>query len=165
MANSEISTKEVEKAASPVFGSCPLPIFFHPQIVLGHGSGGKLTADLIEQIFLPAFHNPVLDKLDDQAVLSIGGARLAFTTDSFVVTPIFFPGGDIGRLAVHGTVNDLAMSGARPLYLSAAFILEEGLAVEDLRRVVGSMPAAPHPARAHFSSAPTTHPHPTTTPT
>ncbi len=124
------------------FGSCPLPIFSHPQIVLGHGSGGKLTADLIEQIFLPAFRNPILDKLDDQAVVTIAGARLAFTTDSFVVTPIFFPGGDIGRLAVHGTVNDLAMSGARPLYLSAAFILEEGLAVDDLRRVVESMRAA-----------------------
>src|ERR1700761_8492087 len=142
MASSEIFTKEEERPASPVFGSCPLPIFSHAQIVLGHGSGGKLTADLIEQIFLPAFHNPVLDKLDDQAVLPIGNARLAFTTDSFVVTPIFFPGGDIGRLAVNGTVNDLAMSGARPLYLAAAFILEEGLATEDLRRVVDSMSAA-----------------------
>jgi hydrogenase expression/formation protein HypE len=150
MASSEISTKEVEKPASPVFGSCPIPIFAHPHIVLGHGSGGKLTADLIEQVFLPAFHNPVLDKLDDQAVLSIGGARLAFTTDSFVVTPIFFPGGDIGRLAVHGTVNDLAMSGARPLYLSAAFILEEGLAVDDLRRVVESMRAAAEQAGVQF---------------
>jgi hydrogenase expression/formation protein HypE len=124
------------------FGSCPLPIFDHQQIVLGHGSGGKLTADLIDHIFLPAFSNPVLNKLDDQAVLTVGGARLAFTTDSFVVTPIFFPGGDIGRLAIYGTVNDLAMSGARPLYLSAAFILEEGLAVDDLRRVVESMRAA-----------------------
>jgi hydrogenase expression/formation protein HypE len=123
-------------------GSCPLPIFDHKRIVLGHGSGGKLTADLIDKIFLPAFRNPTLDKLDDQAVVSIGGTRLAFTTDSFVVTPIFFPGGDIGRLAIHGTVNDLAMSGARPLYLSAAFILEEGLAVDDLRRVVESMRAA-----------------------
>ena len=139
MASSHVPS-ETEEAAG--FGSCPMPIFDHPQIVLGHGSGGKLTADLIEQIFLPAFRNPVLDKLDDQAVVTIGGARLAFTTDSFVVTPIFFPGGDIGRLAVHGTVNDLAMSGARPLYLSAAFILEEGLAVEDLRRVVASMRAA-----------------------
>ncbi|HWZ50604.1 MAG TPA: hydrogenase expression/formation protein HypE [Granulicella sp.] len=124
------------------FGSCPLPIFDHKRIVLGHGSGGKLTADLIDKIFLPAFRNPILDKLDDQAVLSIGTNRLAFTTDSFVVTPIFFPGGDIGRLAVHGTVNDLAMSGAQPLYLSAAFILEEGLAVDDLRRVVDSMRSA-----------------------
>ena len=124
------------------FGSCPIPIFDHKRIVLGHGSGGKLTADLIDNIFLPAFRNPTLDKLDDQAVLAIGGARLAFSTDSFVVTPIFFPGGDIGRLAIHGTVNDLAMSGARPLYLSAAFILEEGLAVDDLRRVVESMRGA-----------------------
>lgn len=121
------------------FGSCPLPIFDHKQIVLGHGSGGKLTSDLIEKIFLPAFHNPALDKRDDQAVLNIGSTRLAFTTDSFVVTPIFFPGGDIGRLAIHGTINDLAMSGARPLYLAAAFILEEGLPVHDLNRVVESM--------------------------
>jgi len=127
---------------STPFGSCPLPIFDHKQIVLGHGSGGKLTSDLIESIFLPAFRNPTLDKLDDQAVLTINGTRLAFTTDSFVVTPIFFPGGDIGRLAIHGTVNDLAMSGARPLYLSAAFILEEGLPVEDLRRIVESMRSA-----------------------
>jgi hydrogenase expression/formation protein HypE len=132
------------------FGSCPLPIFEHKQIVLGHGSGGKLTADLIERVFLPAFGNPVLNRLDDQAVLTVGSSRLAFTTDSFVVTPIFFPGGDIGRLAVHGTVNDLAMSGARPLYLSAAFILEEGLPVEDLRRVVESMRAAAAEAGVQF---------------
>ena len=139
-----------ERQASPLFGSCPIPIFDHKQIVLGHGSGGKLTADLIEKIFLPAFSNQVLDKLDDQAVVTIGGARLAFTTDSFVVTPIFFPGGDIGRLAVHGTVNDLAMSGASPLYLSAAFILEEGLAVDDLRRVVESMREAAAQAGVQF---------------
>jgi hydrogenase expression/formation protein HypE len=138
------------KISAPGFGSCPLPIFDHQQIVLGHGSGGKLTADLIDHIFLPAFKNPILDKLDDQAVVAIGGARLAFTTDSFVVTPIFFPGGDIGRLAVNGTVNDLAMSGARPLYLSAAFILEEGLAVDDLRRVVESMRAAAEEAGVQF---------------
>jgi hydrogenase expression/formation protein HypE len=138
------------KISAPGFGSCPLPIFDHQQIVLGHGSGGKLTADLIDHIFLPAFKNPILDKLDDQAIVAIGGARLAFTTDSFVVTPIFFPGGDIGRLAVNGTVNDLAMSGARPLYLSAAFILEEGLAVDDLRRVVESMRAAAEEAGVQF---------------
>jgi hydrogenase expression/formation protein HypE len=142
-------TKMATKSAA-VFGSCPLPIFDHQQIVLGHGSGGKLTADLIDQIFLPAFTNPTLDKLDDQAVVTVGSSRLAFTTDSFVVTPIFFPGGDIGRLAVHGTVNDLAMSGARPLYLSAAFILEEGLAVDDLRRVVESMRAAAADANVQF---------------
>jgi hydrogenase expression/formation protein HypE len=155
MAATEVSATNEEKPttetlASAVFGSCPLPIFDHRQIVLGHGSGGKLTADLIDKIFLPAFSNPVLDKLDDQAVLTIGGARLAFTTDSFVVTPIFFPGGDIGRLAVHGTVNDLAMSGARPLYLSAAFILEEGLPVDDLRRVVESMRIAAQDAGVQF---------------
>src|SRR5579864_6964260 len=122
-------------APSITFGTCPLPIFEHKQIVLGHGSGGRLTADLIEKIFLPAFANPVLDQLDDQAVVEINGSRLAFTTDSFVVTPLFFPGGDIGRLAVNGTVNDLAMSGARPLYLTAAFIMEEGLLLEDLARI------------------------------
>src|ERR1700680_4196140 len=143
-------TGEEDGAVSVLSGSCPLPIFDHKQIVLGHGSGGKLTADLIEKIFLPAFRNPPLDKLDDQAVVTIGGARLAFTTDSFVVTPIFFPGGDIGRLAGHGTVNGLAMSGARPLYLSAAFILEEGLAVDDLRRVVESMRAAAAEAGVAF---------------
>jgi hydrogenase expression/formation protein HypE len=141
---------DVEPAASPLFGSCPIPIYEHKQIVLGHGSGGKLTSDLIENIFLPAFHNPTLDKLDDQAVLTINGARIAFTTDSFVVTPIFFPGGDIGRLAVHGTVNDLAMSGAKPLYLSAAFILEEGLPLDDLRRVVESMRAMAAEAGVQF---------------
>ncbi len=122
--------------------ACPLPIFDHKQIVIGHGSGGKLTSQLIENIFLPAFSNPLLDRLDDQAVLHFNGSRMAFTTDAFVVTPIFFPGGDIGHLAVNGTVNDLAMSGARPLYLSAAFILEEGLPTEDLRRVVDSMAGA-----------------------
>src|ERR1035437_9354847 len=142
--------REVETPASPLFGSCPIPIFEHKQIVLGHGSGGKLTSDLIDKVFLPAFRNPILDKLDDQAVVTIGGARLAFTTDSFVVTPIFFPGGDIGRLAVHGTVNDLAMSGAQPLYLSAAFILEEGLPVDHLRRVVESMRAAAADAGVQF---------------
>jgi hydrogenase expression/formation protein HypE len=141
-AEDDLKTEETIIGENLAAFSCPLPIFDHKRIVLGHGSGGKLTADLIDKIFLPAFRNPTLDKLDDQAVVTIGGARLAFTTDSFVVTPIFFPGGDIGRLAIHGTVNDLAMSGARPLYLSVAFILEEGLAVDDLRRVVDSMRAA-----------------------
>jgi len=132
-----------EKAKGNLLGAaCPLPITDHPQIVLGHGSGGKLTADLIQKIFLPAFNNPYLARLDDQAVFELDGTRLALTTDSFVVTPIFFPGGDIGRLAVNGTVNDLAMSGARPLHITAAFILEEGLSTDDLRRVAGSMQAA-----------------------
>ena len=145
----ELRMAELESRSSGVW-VLSLAYLDHQQIVLGHGSGGKLTADLIDHVFLPAFKNPILDKLDDQAVVTVGGARLAFTTDSFVVTPIFFPGGDIGRLAVHGTVNDLAMSGARPLYLSAAFILEEGLAVDDLRRVVESMRAAAAEAGVEF---------------
>ena len=122
--------------------ACPLPILDHKQIVLGHGSGGKLTAELIQKIFLPAFHNDYLARLDDQAVVSVDGARVAFTTDAFVVTPIFFPGGDIGRLAINGTVNDLAMSGAKPLYIAAAFILEEGLPTDELCRIVESMSTA-----------------------
>jgi len=127
---------------STILGSCPISLQDSTEVLLGHGSGGKLTADLVEKLFLPAFRNPYLDKLDDQAVLEVNGARLAFTTDSFVVNPIFFPGGDIGRLAVNGTVNDIAMSGARPLYLSAAFILEEGLLVAELQRIVHSMQEA-----------------------
>src|SRR3984957_78092 len=122
--------------------ACPLPITDRKNIVLGHGSGGRLTAQLINDLFLPAFDNEILRKMDDQAVLQIGGTRIAFTTDSFVVTPLFFPGGDIGHLAVNGTVNDLAMSGAKPLYLSASFILEEGLPIEDLARIVQSMSEA-----------------------
>ncbi len=122
--------------------SCPLPITERKTVVMGHGSGGRLSAQLIRDLFLPAFDNPCLRRLDDQAVFEISGARLAFTTDSFVVTPLFFPGGDIGKLAVHGTVNDLAMSGARPLYLSSAFIMEEGLALDELARVTASMAEA-----------------------
>jgi hydrogenase expression/formation protein HypE len=109
------------------------------KVLLGHGSGGKLSAELLREIFLPAFQNPILARLDDQAIVSVDGLRLAFTTDSFVVSPLFFPGGDIGSLAVHGTVNDLAMGGAQPLFLSAAFIIEEGLPMETLRRVVASL--------------------------
>ena len=124
---------------STPFGECPVPSSGPEEILLGHGSGGKLTARLIEKIILPAFRNPALERLDDQAILPFGGARLAFTTDSYVVTPIFFPGGDIGDLAVNGTVNDLAMGGARPLYLSLAFILEEGLPIADLERVIQSV--------------------------
>ncbi len=122
--------------------SCPLPITRHKNIVMGHGSGGRLTAQLVRELFLPAFDNPTLRKLDDQAVLQVGDSRLAFTTDSFVVTPLFFPGGNIGELAVNGTVNDLAMSGAMPLGLSAAFIVEEGLPMDDLARVVDAMAKA-----------------------
>lgn len=129
-------------SSSTPFGDCPVPILDHQRVLLGHGSGGTLTSQLIEGIFLPAFANPFLQKRDDQAVLELPGGRLAFTTDSYVVTPIVFPGGDIGDLAVNGTVNDLAMSGAVPLFLSAGFILEEGLPLDDLRRVVQSMSAA-----------------------
>jgi hydrogenase expression/formation protein HypE len=124
----------------------------YQQVLLGHGSGGKLTADLIQRVFLPAFGNEVLGALEDQATVSLNGhvatnghataPKLAFTTDSYVVRPLFFPGGDIGKLAVHGTVNDLAVGGATPLFLSAAFILEEGLAMDDLRRIVASISQA-----------------------
>ena len=120
------------------FADCPVPLTDAEHVLLGHGSGGKLTARLIEKLIVPAFRNPTLERLDDQAIVPFGGARLAFTTDSYVVTPIFFPGGDIGELAVNGTVNDLAMGGARPLFLSLAFILEEGLPLADLRRVIES---------------------------
>jgi hydrogenase expression/formation protein HypE len=132
---------EPKESLNP-FGACPLPIFDHPQIVLGHGSGGKLSAELIDKVFVARFRNPTLEKMDDQATLDVAGVRLAFTTDSFVVTPIFFPGGDIGSLAINGTVNDLAVGGAKPLYLAAAFILEEGLPAADLARVADSMALA-----------------------
>jgi hydrogenase expression/formation protein HypE len=122
--------------------TCPIPITERKTIVLGHGSGGRLSAQLIRDLFLPAFGNEVLSKLDDQAVVDAGHARIAFTTDSFVVTPLTFPGGNIGDLAVNGTVNDLAMSGAQPLYLSAAFILEEGFALDELSQIVRSMAEA-----------------------
>ncbi|MGE3659776.1 MAG: hydrogenase expression/formation protein HypE [Pseudonocardia sp.] len=112
------------------------------RITLAHGAGGKATHTLIEAVFVEAFRNPELERLEDGAALGIDGARLAFTTDSYVVSPLFFPGGDIGDLAVNGTVNDLAMCGARPLHLSCGFILEEGFAVADLQRIVASMAAA-----------------------
>jgi hydrogenase expression/formation protein HypE len=122
--------------------SCPVPLPARERILLGHGSGGKLSADLLQDVFLPALGNPVLDRLEDQAIVAVNGIRLAVTTDSFVVKPLFFRGGDIGSLAVHGTINDLAMGGAVPLWLSAAFILEEGLPLEILRRIVTSMQQA-----------------------
>jgi hydrogenase expression/formation protein HypE len=118
---------------------CPIPIADYPQVLLAHGGGGRLMNQLIERLFLTAFANPLLETRHDGAVLSLPPGRVAFTTDSYVVRPLFFPGGDIGSLAVNGTVNDLAMCGARPLYLSAGFILEEGLAVESLWRIALSM--------------------------
>jgi len=112
------------------------------RITLAHGAGGKATRRLVESLFLETFRNPVLETLEDQAVFDVKSGTLAFTTDSYVVSPLFFPGGNIGDLAVNGTVNDLAVSGARPLYLSAGFILEEGFPIETLRRIVESMQAA-----------------------
>ena len=117
----------------PAF-SCPLPIMDHDRIQLAHGAGGKLSADLIDKFFLPRFHNPILDRLEDQATLELPPGRIAISTDTFVVDPIFFPGGSIGDLAINGTTNDIAMSGGRPLYLTTAFILEEGLPLADLHR-------------------------------
>jgi len=127
--------------------ACPLPLPHADQIVIGHGSGGRLTNDLIQQVFLPAFHNSALLAGNDFASLNLAdllssGNTLAVSTDSHIITPLFFPGGDIGRLAVCGTVNDVSMSGAKPLYLTAGFILEEGLSIELLQKVVASMAEA-----------------------
>jgi hydrogenase expression/formation protein HypE len=122
--------------------SCPAPLAGHDRIQLAHGGGGRLTRNLVENLFVPAFENPALAMRHDSAVLMLGGARLAFTTDAYVVHPRRFPGGDIGTLAIYGTVNDLAMAGARPAGLAAAFVLEEGLAIDELRAVVASMRAA-----------------------
>jgi len=122
--------------------SCPFPIQDYPHVLMAHGGGGKLMHQLIGKLFLPAFHNQPLGAPHDASVFDLAGQRLAFTTDSYVVRPLFFPGGDLGSLAVHGTVNDLAMAGARPLYLSAAFIIEEGLPMETLWKITASMQRA-----------------------
>jgi hydrogenase expression/formation protein HypE len=122
--------------------TCPLPITDYPTVTLAHGGGGKLMHQLIEKMILPAFKSPLLETRHDGAVFTLGGARLAFTTDSYVVNPLFFPGGDIGSLAINGTVNDLSMCGARPMYLSCGFILEEGLPMETLWAVVQSLKQA-----------------------
>jgi hydrogenase expression/formation protein HypE len=131
----------------PFSASCAVPIATSgggaDRVLLAHGSGGRLTAQLIERVIVPAFDNPVLARLDDAAVLELPpGARAAFTTDSYVVTPLFFPGGDIGALAVNGTINDLAMAGARPVALSLSLLIEEGLPLEELKRVIESARAA-----------------------
>ncbi|MBA3544507.1 MAG: hydrogenase expression/formation protein HypE [Chthoniobacterales bacterium] len=128
--------------ANLLTASCPIPITDYKEIVLAHGSGGKLSHQLISKIIAPQFANDLLAPLHDGAIFSLGEGRLAFSTDSYVVSPIFFPGGDIGRIAIHGTVNDLAMCGATPRYLSVGFILEEGLPMEDFWRIVQSMRAA-----------------------
>lgn len=127
------------KAQMEFAPACPIPINEYPQIMLAHGGGGKLMHDLIEKMFVPAFENDLLGERHDGAVFNIANARLAFTTDSYVVKPLFFPGGDIGSLAINGTVNDLAMCGAKPLYLSSGFILEEGLETSTLWQVIQSM--------------------------
>lgn len=133
-------SSDIETTEPGLLGaSCPIPITNYSEIVLAHGSGGKLSHQLINQMVLPQFRNELLEPLHDGATFSIGSERIAFTTDSYVVSPIFFPGGDIGRLAVHGTINDLAMCGAQPRFLSAGFILEEGMAMEEFWRVVQSM--------------------------
>jgi len=122
--------------------ACPIPISQYPHVLLAHGGGGRLMRQLIGQMFLGAFRNPLLETQHDSAVVELISNKLAFTTDSYVVRPLFFPGGDVGSLAVHGTVNDLAMSGARPAYLSAAFIIEEGLPMETLWEIACSMQQA-----------------------
>lgn len=119
--------------------TCPIPISDYPHVLLAHGGGGRLMQSLIQKMFAATFHNTYLDAAHDGAVFDVDKGRLAFTTDSYVVHPLCFPGGDIGQLAVHGTVNDLAMCGARPLYLSAGFILEEGLPMDTLWQIVQSM--------------------------
>lgn len=118
---------------------CPVPIMTRDKVLLGHGSGGKLSADLMRSVFMPAYQNAVLERLDDQAIVCLHRDRIAFTTDSFVVKPLFFSGGDIGSLAVHGTINDLAMGGAVPMFISAAFIIEEGFPMESLHRIASSL--------------------------
>lgn len=138
MGDASASASSVDLAA----WSCPLPLADYPTIVMGHGGGGKLGNELIEHLFLPAFRNPELENLGDAAVLDLTSGRVAMSTDSFVVQPLFFPGGSIGELAVNGTVNDLAVSGAKPMFLSASFILEEGFPLDQLAAIVQSMAKA-----------------------
>ncbi|HVY47016.1 MAG TPA: hydrogenase expression/formation protein HypE [Minicystis sp.] len=128
--------------AEAPFPGCPAPLARYERIVLGHGGGGRLTADLVNHLFVPTFGGDVLAALEDQATLDLDGGRIAVTTDAFVVHPLFFPGGDIGSLAVHGTVNDLAVGGAEPRWLTAAFVLEEGLPLATLAAIARSMRAA-----------------------
>lgn len=134
--------EQLAETVDPANWSCPAPLRDQGVVVMGHGGGGALSAELMEQIFTPAYGNAVLAGLADSAVLELGGARLAFSTDSYVVRPLFFPGGCLGDLAVNGTVNDLAMSGAGPAYLSAAFVLEEGVGLAVVERIARAMGAA-----------------------
>ncbi len=140
------------ESGAPDFSNwvCPLPLVGYPTIVMGHGGGGKLGNELVEHLFLPAFRNPALENLGDAAVFELGPGKLAMSTDSFVVQPLFFPGGSIGALAVNGTVNDLAVSGAEPMYLSASFILEEGFPLAQLAAVVDAMAGAARTANVRI---------------
>ena len=141
----------IQPAPNPAALTCPVPSGRPAEIQLAHGGGGRMTQELIDRVFAPAFGNPALAARHDGAVLEVPpGVRLAFSTDSHVVSPLFFPGGDIGRLAVYGTINDLAMCGARPRWLSAGFILEEGLSMETLERVVQSMGTAARAAEVEI---------------
>jgi hydrogenase expression/formation protein HypE len=141
-AESEIEKQDSRPSIEVGTSSCPLPLRDYPNVILGHGGGGKLSSELVEQLFLPAFQNDYLSGLGDSTVFEVDGRRLAMSTDSYVVQPLFFPGGSIGDLAINGTVNDLAMSGARPLYLSAGFIIEEGFPIAELKRIADRMGAA-----------------------
>ncbi|SOD91055.1 hydrogenase expression/formation protein HypE [Streptomyces sp. Ag109_G2-15] len=138
----DLAVEAAAAATDPANWTCPAPLRDQPVVVMGHGGGGALSAELIEQVFAPAYGNALLAGMTDSAVLHLGGAQLAFSTDSYVVRPLFFPGGCLGDLAVNGTVNDLAMSGARPAYLSAAFVLEEGVELTVVERIARAMGAA-----------------------
>jgi hydrogenase expression/formation protein HypE len=146
-----------DKSETPVdFAlTCPIPIAQYPQVLMAHGGGGKLMHNLIERMFVSAFDNPLMEPRHDGAVFQTRAARMAFTTDSYVIQPLFFPGGDIGSLAVHGTVNDLAMCGARPLYLSVGFIIEEGLPMDTLWRIVNSIQSAAQDAQVQIATGDT----------
>ncbi|MGR8012056.1 hydrogenase expression/formation protein HypE [Streptomyces hypolithicus] len=135
--------------------TCPAPLRDQPRVVMGHGGGGAMSAELVEHIFAPAYGGQALAQLGDAAAVTVGGARLAFSTDSFVVRPLFFPGGSIGDLAVNGTVNDLAMSGARAAYLSCGFILEEGVEVEVVAKVAQALGAAARAAGVEVATGDT----------
>ncbi|MDR3217381.1 MAG: hydrogenase expression/formation protein HypE [Dysgonamonadaceae bacterium] len=135
--------------------NCPIPYMDTDCVLLGHGSGGRLSHQLIRDIFYPAFRNPLLEQDHDGCVFPVEAGRLAYSTDSFVVNPVFFPGGNIGDLAINGTVNDLACCGAAPLYLTAGFILEEGLPLTDLQRIVKSMQTAAETAGVKIAAGDT----------
>ncbi len=138
----DLDQAEIETSVDFNGMSCPLPLQDYPNVIMGHGGGGKLSSELVEHVFLPAFQNVLLAGLRDSTVFEVDKGRLAFSTDSYVVQPLFFPGGSIGDLAVNGTVNDLSMSGARPLYLSAGFIIEEGFPIARLSQIANDMGVA-----------------------